>query len=233
MTNPFAKRWDGSGQAHTDTDAEIVQGKNMIDACKATSVQHFVLASVASAGEKTGVATFEAKWAVEEYGRDAKVPMTVIAPVGFFENMQSPFAGLKQGSVPGLIKQGKKAQMIACYDIGWFVANAFARPSEWIGRRFEVAGDTLSMEEQAETLARVRGEPRDSWSVSVPPGWVLKLFIPAAVGNLKKFLDDKGTHVDVKSCQAVHPELMNFEKWLVHSGIDKATLPSPGWCTIM
>ncbi len=234
VTNPFVKRWTGSGSAQTDTDGEVQQGKNIVDACKSAGVRHLVFASVASAGEKTGIPTFDSKWKVEEYIKASGFSgsTTILAPVGFFENMQSPFAGLKQGSMPGLLKPGTRTQMISTEDIGWFAVNAFENPSEWLGRRLEIAGETATADDQCKTIERVRNEA-GQWHVSTPPDFVFKLFIPKAVGSLKKFLEEKGTHVDVEECRKIHPGLMNFEKWLVSQGLDKKPLPSPGWCTVM
>lgn len=232
VTNPFIARWNGgSGTAQTDTDAEIVQGKNIANACKKCNVKHLVFASVASAQDNTGVPTFDAKWEVEKYIKEINIPATVLAPVGFFENMLSPFAGLKQGVMPGLLKPGGKAQMISVYDIGYFAANAMEHPEEWIGKRFEIAGDEMSTDEQVKVIAKVRNE-EGQWKVSTPPDWVFKLFIPKAVGSLKKFLDEKGCHADIKECRRVHPQLMNFEQWLRYQKLDTAKLASPGWCII-
>lgn len=230
VTNPFTQRWTGKGAAHTDVGAEEQQGLNMVDAAKAAGVRHFVFASVASAGDDSGVPTFDAKWRVELYLRASGVPHTVIAPVGFMENMESPFAGLKQGVMPGLLKHGTKAQFISTHDIGWFVADAFAHPAEYLGLRLEVAGDELTADQQAEIIARVRGD--GPWKVSTPPDWVFKLFIPKAVGSLKHFLESKGCKADVAECRRRHPGLMSFEQWLRFTGIDKKHLPSPGLCTI-
>ncbi len=89
VTNPFTQRWTGSGTAVTDTDSEVVQGKNIVDACRAANVAHLVFASVAAANANSGVPTFEAKWAVEKYLTASGQPHTVLGPVGFLENMES------------------------------------------------------------------------------------------------------------------------------------------------
>jgi uncharacterized protein YbjT (DUF2867 family) len=235
VTNPFTKRWTGSGSATTDTEAETVQGINVADACQRLNVRHLVFASVAGAREgtyKVHVATFEAKWRVEEFIRQIGIPATIIAPTGFFENLRSPFAGIKQGVMPGLLKPGTRTQMISCEDIGWFCANAFEHPEDFIGKRLEVAGDTMTPEQQCETIARVRNE-EGQWRVSVPPGWVFKLFIPKAVGTLKEFLEQEGTKVDVEELRKIHPGLMSFEMWLRHTGLDKEALDKPGMCAVM
>ena len=186
VTNPFAARWTGGAAPRGDTSMETLQGVNMVDACKAAGVAHFVFTSVASAGDCVvdggPVETFDAKWKVEQHLAASGLPHTILAPVGFFENMQSSFAGLKQGVVPGLLKPvSTRMQMISCKDIGIFAAIALENREAWLGKRFEIAGDDTSAEKQAACLSLLRkGEP---WRVKVPPDFVFKLFIPKAVGK--------------------------------------------------
>ena len=93
-------------------------------------------------------------------------------------------AGIKQGVIPGLIHS--KFQMVAVDDIGWFAAAAFSNPSEWRGRRVELAGDRLSSADMVAIMERLR--PGEKWKVSVPPDFVFKLGIPRAVASLRDFL---------------------------------------------
>jgi hypothetical protein len=88
--------------------------------------------------------------------------------------------------------------MISVDDIAFFVVHALLNPTDWLGRRQEVAGDRLCAEDMAATLARLRGGT-EKWKVSVPPDFVFKWFIPKAVGSLKQFLETKGTHVRGRS----------------------------------
>jgi uncharacterized protein YbjT (DUF2867 family) len=182
VTNPFAARWTGGSAPKGDVALETLQGKNMVDACKAAGVAHFILTSVASAGDcdvdGAPVETFDAKWKVEKHLEASGLPFSILAPAGFFENMESPFAGLKQGVVPGLL-QDTMVQMISTVDIGVFAAIAFENRDAWLGRRLEIAGDTTSAAKQAATMSALRGgEP---WKVKVPPEWVFKLFIRASL----------------------------------------------------
>jgi NAD(P)-dependent dehydrogenase (short-subunit alcohol dehydrogenase family) len=105
LTNPFASRWTGIGRPVDSVELEDRQGHNIVDAAKGAGVAHLVLSTTASAGDHTGIPTFEAKARVEAHLRASGVPHTIIAPVGFLENMESPFAGIRQGVVPGLLKQ--------------------------------------------------------------------------------------------------------------------------------
>ena len=48
--------------------------------------------------------------------------------------------------------------MIAADDIGAFAALVFARPQEFIGKAIEIAGDSLTMPQVAETMTRMTGQ---------------------------------------------------------------------------
>ena len=50
-------------------------------------------------------------------------------------------------------------QTIAVDDIGAFAVLALARPEKLIGTATEIAGDSLTMSQMAETWSRVSGEP--------------------------------------------------------------------------
>ena len=231
VTNPFAKRWTGTQASVTDTDSELAQGRNIADAALECGVRILVFSSVANANDGTGIPTYDAKSLAEAHIRRIGVPCAILAPTGFFENLLSPFAGMKQGSLPGLVRAGKKAQMVACRDIGVFAGRCFEDPDAHIGKRIELAGDELTMQEMEETIAEVRGE-QGQWKVNVPPAWVFALFIPKAIAKLKVFLDEKGSHVDIASLRKVHPALQSFRDWLLSEGLDKKVLPSPGWCVV-
>ncbi len=196
-------------------------------------MEHFLLTSVASAGDcivdGAPVETFDAKWKVEKHLEKSGLPYTILAPCGFFENMESPFAGLKQGVVPGLL-QDVRVQMISTVDIGVFAAIAFENRDAWLSRRLEIAGDTTSAQKQAQTLSELRGgEP---WRVKVPPEWVFKLFIPKPVARLRTFLQKKGTQVNVEQCKAIHPGLMNFADWCRNRGFESKKFDKEGMCAI-
>lgn len=83
----------------------------------------------------------------------------------------------------------------------------------------------------ASTLERIRGG-KEAWRVSVPPEFVFKFLIPRAVGKLREFLRDRGTHVDIDACRTVHPGLMTWEQWALKEGYDKKVLAQPSACSI-
>jgi uncharacterized protein YbjT (DUF2867 family) len=230
VTNPFTgARWTGSGiKPTTDTNAEVVQGKNIADAAKFCAVKLLVFASAASALESTGVATMEAKANVERYIKTIDgLPCAILCPVGFFENMLSPFAGLKQFYIPGLVKRDRPVQMVSLDDIGYFAGMMFTEPEKWIGKRLEIAGDEISSEDIARIIGKVRGE-EGKWKIVTLPGWVFSMFVPAAVSNVRTFLEERGAHVNISELRRdIHPGLQDFETWCLAKGLDKRVFPQP------
>lgn len=140
-------------------EAEVKQGRALVDAAKASGVGHFVYTSVGSADRGTGIPHFDSKLTVEQYLKEQGVPHTILAPVYFFENLFFPqvIEGLKNGVYAAPLPAGRKLAQIAVADIGAFGALAISRRDAFLGRRFDLAGDDLSGEEQAAALSRVLG----------------------------------------------------------------------------
>lgn len=239
VTNPFTARWTGLTPPKTDVSSEEVQGRNMADAARAAGVRHFVFSSCACASDSVvdgkPIPTFASKAVVEEYLKAmpaGALPYSILGLVGFFENMTSSFAGIKQGVLPGLLRPSSTPlQMIAIDDIGFFARMMMEDPATWAcGRRLDIAGDGGSIDDKARSLSKLRGG--EKFAVSIPPDFVFWMFIPAAISRLKQFLEKKGTHVDIAECKRLHPQLMNFEDWIVHTGMDKKKLDAPSRCSV-
>ncbi len=178
---------------------------------------------------------FESKWAFEQHlAREAAAgrapPATVLAPVGFFENFEGVYTGLRQGIVPNMLSAGRKVQLVSVEDVGWFAARAFERPADFVGRRLELAGDELSAEEVCACIARVRGE-EGQWQVVTPPELLLRLVVPSAIASLRAWLEKVGAHVDVAALRREHPELLSFEGWFRARGYATRALPPAGWAS--
>lgn len=61
-------------------DAEVKQGKTMVDAVKAANVEHLVFSSVADADSETGIPHFDTKRQVEQYIQKIGLPATILPP---------------------------------------------------------------------------------------------------------------------------------------------------------
>src|SRR5689334_17068821 len=122
--------WDGFPAAPPlGAEGEIRQGKNVADAAKAASVEHFVFASSGGASLSSGVPHIETKWTIEQYIRSLRLPATFIRSVFFMDNFDTPSFGFQQPVLEGRLElplhADKKLQMVAADDIGHFTALAF------------------------------------------------------------------------------------------------------------
>ena len=138
---------------------EIHQGKNVADAAKKASVKHFVYSSVGGAERNTDIPHWESKWEIEKHIRSLGLPTTVFRPVTFMEGyyIDQVEIGILKGKLVDAVRPDKPYQTIATDDIGGFVALAFERPSEFIGKELEIAGSELTVSRERWTF--------EAWSI--------------------------------------------------------------------
>jgi len=143
-------------------EAEVRQGSAIADAVVAAEVPSVVYSSVGGADRSTGIPHFESKWAIEQRLRATGVPLTVIRPVFFMENLMR--AGVVTAEADGQVFRyafapGVPVQMIASDDIGAIAARAVLDPGAIPGGQLEIAGDELTPEQMAAAFAEVSGRP--------------------------------------------------------------------------
>jgi uncharacterized protein YbjT (DUF2867 family) len=138
---------------------EIAQGVALAKAAKEAAVGHFIYSSVASADRATGISHFDSKYEIEKYIAASGLPCTIVAPVFFMENVLQPrsLKELRQGRLVRAMPPARALQQIAVADIGTFAAVVVARREAVFGRRFDIAGDELTGEEQAAILSKAIG----------------------------------------------------------------------------
>jgi uncharacterized protein YbjT (DUF2867 family) len=143
------------------TDEETRQGIIAADAAKAAGVGHLIYSSVADADKQTGIPHFESKYRVEKHVAALGIPYTISAPVAFMENIVAPWSvgALSQGTYAFAMPPSRVLQLVAVADIGAFAAALAERREQVFGKRFDIAGDELSGEEQAQILSQAIGRP--------------------------------------------------------------------------
>ena len=189
---------------------EVRQGKTVADAAKAAAVRHFVYTSVGGAERRTGLSHFDSKWQIEAYIRSLGLPATILRPVFFMENLTSPMMGPRDGVLANALRPATLLQMIAVDDIGFFAALAFAQPQEFTGKAIELAGDSLTMPQVAETMSRVTGQPVQF--VEVPLEQVAAFSQETA--DMLAWFNDHGYEADIAALRKLNPGLQTFEKFL-------------------
>jgi uncharacterized protein YbjT (DUF2867 family) len=207
--------WEAGGAG------EIQQGKTLADTARAAGVKHFVYSSVGGAERNTGILHFDSKWEIEQHVRALGLPATILRPVFFMDNFNSPNfrPAILQGTLTLALRPARTLQMIAVDDIGGFAALAFEKPGEYIGRTFELAGDELTMPQVAEAFSRVLG--RTVRFVQQPIEQVRSFSKEYAV--MFEWFNREGYKADIVALRALYPGLHNFQAWLDRSGWAQAT----------
>lgn len=189
-------------------EAEVEQGRALVDAARATEVAHFVYTSVASADRQTEIPHFDSKYEVERYLAASGLPHTVVAPVAFMDNVHSPqvLDGLRQGVYAAPLPADRELQQIAVDDLGRFAALVIEGREPMLGKRFDLASDEPSGAEQAAILAEVLDRevryqevPLDavrqqSEEVAVMYEWFDRVGYDADVAALRREFPDVGWH---------------------------------------
>jgi uncharacterized protein YbjT (DUF2867 family) len=201
---------------------EVQQGKNVADAAKKAGVKHFVYSSVGGAERNTGIPHWESKWEVEKYIRSLGLPTTVIRPAAFMEMyyIDQVEIGILKGRLADPIRGDKPHQTIATDDIGAFVALAFDRPAEFIGKELEIAGSELTNLEAAKVFSRVLGKPVKFQKLPLP---LVRLILGKEFYSMFRWFNEAGCKADIPGLRRAYPEihLHTLEEWLRNEGWHK------------
>jgi uncharacterized protein YbjT (DUF2867 family) len=198
-------------------EAEVAQGKTLGDAAAAAGVKHFVYSSVGGANRDSGVPHFESKWEIEKHLHNLGLPLTIMRPVFFYENFGG-FAMQPQGdgfTIAMALSPETTLQAVAVDDIGGFVALAFARPDDWIGREIELAGDDKTVPGYAESIAHALGTKVTY--VQVP--WEALREQSDDFYRMQLFFEREGYDADTDDLRRLYPELKTFDTWLAEGGL--------------
>ncbi len=201
---------------------EVHQGKNLADAAKKTGVRHFVYSSVGGAERSTGIPHWESKWEVEKYVRSLGLPATVLRPAAFMETyyIDQVEIGILKGKLADPIRADKSYQTIATDDIGAFVALAFERPDDFIGKELEIAGSELTNPEAATVFGRVLGKPVKFQKLPLP---LVRLVLGKEFYLMFRWFNEAGFKADIPGLRRKYPEihLHTLEEWLREEGWHK------------
>ena len=184
--------------------------------------KHFVYSSVGGAERSTGIPHWESKWEVEKHIRSLGLPATVLRPVTFMETyyIDQVEIGLLKGKLADPIRADKPYQTIATDDIGAFVALAFERPAEFIGKELEIAGSELTNPEAAKVFSRVLGKPVKFQKLPLP---LVRLVLGKEFYSMFRWFNEGGYKADIPSLRKKYPEvhLQTLEDWLRNEGWHK------------
>jgi uncharacterized protein YbjT (DUF2867 family) len=193
-------------------EAEVRQGMTLADAAKQAGIAHYVYTSVGSAHRNTGIPHFETKWTVEQHIRKIGLPHTILRPVFFMENFTTYVKPSPEGILSVPMRADKQLAMVAVKDIGEFGAAAFLRPSEFLGKAIDLAGDELTMPDVTAHLSKGMGRPIRFQEVPLDQA-------EAALGHdvalMYRWFNDVGYAVNIPALrQQFKIPLTSFTEWV-------------------
>ena len=201
---------------------EVQQGKNLAEAAKRAGVEHFIYSSVGGAERRTGIPHWESKWEVENAIRSLGLPATILRPVAFMEDYYVDVVeiGILKGKLADPVRGDKPYQTIATDDIGAFVALAFERPSEFIGKELEIAGSELTNVETAKVFSRVLGKPVKFQKL---PLALVRIMLGNEFYRMFRWFNEAGFQANIPGLRRTYPEvhLHTLEEWLRKEGWHK------------
>ncbi|BDI30752.1 hypothetical protein CCAX7_28030 [Capsulimonas corticalis] len=207
-----AAYWDPNDDTQNE---EARDGKAIADAALAAGARHFVYTSVCGS-EGQSLYRRLAKWEIEQYLWTLDLPVTVVRPSFFLENLMMPFFGVPDGRLSLATAPSTALEVIAVDDIGVFAALAFSDPGTWAGKTVDLAGDALTGPEIADALTQALGRPIVFHELSLADIRQINELVAASF----QWANDAGVQSDIPALRAAHPGLLRLETWLTQSGAD-------------
>lgn len=214
-------------------EAEVRQGKTLVDAAVDARVQHFVFNSVGGVDRTEGlaIAHFDSKRAIEAHLRRGGLAATVFRPVTFLENFVSRRirkAVCVDGVFRFCIRPSTPFQMVAMHDVGAFVAKAFAEPGVYADRAMEIASVRVTMLEFVAALASALGRPVRYECLGPALQWVIAAYVqvtgtsgrykvgPSLIAQFRwnNASPAGGWDADIEALRRLHPGLMTIREWM-------------------
>jgi uncharacterized protein YbjT (DUF2867 family) len=200
---------------------ETAVGIAAIDAARRAGVEHIVYTTYYHGHPQKGLPS-SPKTRIEAHLRKSGVGYTILRPGTFMENILSSkdrllSAGLREARPPHV-----RQQFIATADIGFFVAEAFTHPREWLGRELEISTDEYTPPQLAKLYSEILGKPvayhRITWEESG---------IPARFHDTLRWGEKELVRADIPALRARYPELLTYRQFLESHWGRPGALPPP------
>lgn len=182
-------------------DEEVAQGRLLVDTAARSGV-HLVHSSVRG-GDRTEDSDIEhadSKQQIEAYLRGRDVRATVLGPVYFIENvLDLGFSRLGDGVLANPLSPGKKLDQVTVLDIAGMAVHAIENPDELVGKRLDVASDSVTGEEAATILGEVIGREIPYWQMPLDQ---VRQWAGNEIADMFQRFEDNTDFVDVAALRA-------------------------------
>jgi len=204
-----------------ETELEIQQGINVVDAAKANGIQHLVFSGLRSAKEVAGLegcSHFENKKAIFDYIVKQGVPYSVVSYAAYYENLFSYFPPRKTANdeyVLDIPMLSSPFDMICVADAGEVTHQVFLRPNEYKGQWIFLASDRATIQEYANTLTK-KFPGKKFVASNISPEQFAQFPFPGAkdLSVMFQFYITGKCPYHVEETRKLHPNVLTFEQWV-------------------
>jgi len=205
-------------------EAELEQGKNIMDAAKEIGVKHVVFSSLENTSQMTSgqieCECCDKKAEIFEHGKSLNLPLTEIRLAFYMENFLHRLRPQKRqdGTVVFDLPIGaEKLDLICAEDIGGVVLNIFKNKDKFLGKCVKLAGDSLTGKEIADTYSKITGDKAIFEPIPIE-NFKQKVTHGAIIAKMFQFYQRfSGKLRDIEETKKVYPDVKNFDTWLKYS----------------
>ncbi|XP_072030442.1 nmrA-like family domain-containing protein 1 [Amphiura filiformis] len=205
---------------HMNSDREIQQGKDLVDACKAAGVKHLVFSLLENVEDAIGVKCphFDAKGVIEKYMFESGVPCTSVRYSFYMENIIGMMKPQRQydGGYQLVIPMGDQPMdMVSSSAAGQAVAAIFRCPTKYLGRAIGLTGDKKTVAEYAKILNKYLS-PKKFKATDMPLDQYSRLGFPGAddLAAMFDFYRRGNPDRNLKLTWHLDPGMPSFEEWV-------------------
>jgi uncharacterized protein YbjT (DUF2867 family) len=204
-------------------DVEIVQGRNVADAAKATGVRHIVYGSAGTGATDTGIGSWNSKLTVQAHIRSLGLPLTVLRPMAFMELMtdRAFFPPVSTWSLmPSMMGPDRPVGWICVDDLGAIAARAFAEPDRFVGADLSLVADVQSIAQCRRIWIDVDGHAPRRFPM---PVWMFRRVTGEDLITMWSWLRTARFDIDPAPTRRLLPNAATVREWLTRRHTPPAT----------
>ena len=208
----------------TGGDGEQRQAKALVSASVQAGVKHFIHSSVAGIEQDPSpnappslVKYWAKKLEIEEYVRNAGFSTwTILRPAWVMENLLGQtakfmFPRLPFGELVTVLRPETKLDMVCAADIAGFARLALENPSKFHSKIVDLAGDSATMGQLANSLTGLTGEK--VVSVSLPIADALERGLHPSVVASQEYRNRVGFQISIDKLKLYGIPLTTWDQW--------------------
>ncbi|MEZ5752879.1 MAG: NmrA/HSCARG family protein [Paracoccaceae bacterium] len=193
-------------------EGELAQARTVFSAARQAGVEHVVQSVMGDGNAPGGPPHFLSKALIERDLRASGLGYTLLGTVWFMENLLNP--AMKPALTFPVLRGGLNADtvfpMLAAEDLGRVAAQVLTDPAPWAGRKLNLAGDALTVEQMARAYRAATGRAPRRWRIAPS---ILRRLTPEFAAQI-----DWHNRVNMSfgpaELRGILPDALNFARFL-------------------